>query len=837
MNGVWQDLRYSVRLFRRAPGFTATAILVLALGIGINTAVFSVANALLFQPLGGPARAELTAVHARDAGPEGGYRWFSYPDFQDLRAASADSGLFASLAAQEMARVGVSDGAVTRKTYACLVSSGYFETLGVAVTLGRAFLPREEQFAEQPVVVVSRAYWTRGGRAARLGGTVIINNQAFTIVGVAPEGFTGTTALLSPEFWLPLGAAPLLTPAAAASGGGALADRSARTLMVMGRLRPGLSKDAAGSRLGPIGCRLREAAPAVNGRIELTLGSVSRLALSAGPRDDTELTGVLAFLVGMAASVLLIACLNLANMLLARGGARGREIAIRLALGGSRARVVRQLLTESMLLSAAGALVGLVLSMAGTQLLARTVAGILPLPIVFSSTPDVRLLAAAALFSVASTLVFGLGPAVGMSRGHLVLPMKGQAGRAPAAHRINMRNLLVVGQLALCLTLLTAAGLFVRGAFAASSADPGFPLDRGLVAATDASLAGYDEVRAREAYARVLSRLRRLPGVESVSLASSVPFGIESSFSDVRRTDGQASGAPAWAATVVVGADYFKTVGLRVLRGREFTRAEEDTRSAARPVIVDVPLANRLWPNADPLGQRLQVETDGTTDEKWTEPLEVVGVVAGVRDSLFDREPGSHLYLPFGSDYRGAMHIHAKLRPGKPGAEDALIGVVRREMHAADAGLALLSFRTLREHRDTSVYVWMARASANVFATFGLSALLLAVMGVYGVKAYLVSRRTREIGIRTALGASRADILALVLRDGLWLALAGLAAGLGLSVALAHVLASWIYGVAGLQPTVILAAGSVLGGAALLASYLPARRAMRLAPSVALRAE
>ena len=833
MHGAWQDFRHSLRSLGRARGFAITAIVVLALGIGANTAVFAVTNALLLKPLAtGPG--ELVGVYLRDPAQPGGFRSFSYPDFQDLASGSTP---FAALAAQQIVPVGVRDGEATRKSFAYVVSSGYFPALGARPMLGRAFEAAGDRFGAQPEVVISHAYWRRtGGDTRCLGRSVTINNRAFTIVGVAGEGFTGTIAMLSPEFWIPVGAAPLLEPATDPDRGGLLLDRGRRALTVIARLNPGVSVEAAAPLAAPLGARLREAAPRDNKGVEIVLGGLSRFSLSAGPRSDAETAMVMAFLMAMAAIVLLIACLNLANMLLARGGSRAREVAIRLALGSSRARIVRQLLAEAFLLSAAGAALGLLIAMSAASLLARTVLSVIPFAVEFDATPDVRVLLVTASLSIAGTLAFGLGPALRLARTQALGQLKEQAGQLPAPRgAMPVRNLLVVGQLALCLALLTAAGLFVRGAYAARSASPGFPMDDGLVAYTDAALAGYDEARGREAYRRAVARIRAIPGVQSASVASAIPLGLDSSFRSVRRID-QGSREPAYAAAVVVGSDYFKTVRLPVLRGREFSPAEEDGDSPARPVVVDEPMAQALWPGEDPLGQRLVLDAPDGKEGEWTAPMEVVGVVAGVRDSLGDKRAGEHVYLPAGGHYRPALYLHVRHAAGNAGAE-AAAAAVRREVRAADAGLPILSLKTLAEHRDTSVHLWMARAAASVFGAFAVAALLLAVLGVYGVKAYLVSRRTREIGIRVALGATRVDVLALVLRDGMWLTVGGLVAGVAISLGLSAILASWVYGVNGIEPPVLIAAGAVLAAAALLACYLPARRAMGMAPSAALRSE
>ena len=835
MSAFWHDLRHGFRCFARTPGFTCTAVLVLALGIGVNTAVFTAMDALLFEPLGGAAPGALAGVFARDARPDGTYRLFSPADHRELSRPDGASPAFVSLMAYRMVTVGVTEATATRKTFACLASSSYFETLGAAIPAGRPFRALEDVRSAQPVAVVSRAYRDRNGGEAALGRPVIVNGHAFTIVGVVPEGFTGTTALLSPELWLPLGAAPLLEPHAAGS------HDASRTpaLMVVARLRPGLTPEAANALAAPLASRLRQASPVENKDLEIEVGPLSRFSTGAGPRDDTEVAGVFLFLLGMAAVVLLIACLNLANMLLARGRARSREIAVRLAVGGSRARIVRQLLTESMLLSSAGAALGLAVSIGVTGLLFRTLSSVLPMPVVFDATPDARTLAAAAALALAASAAFGLGPALGLARGDVAGRLKDHGRGEGARWRgLPVRNVLAVAQLALCLALLTAAGLFVRGAFAASDADPGFPLDRGVVASIDPSLAGYDEPRGREAHRQVLARVRQLPGIESASLASAVPLGLEGSFREVKPAGEGRAGEPVMGSTVIVGSAYFATVGLPLLRGRDFTPAEEDAASPLRPALVDVAMARRLWADGDPLNRQIQLDLEtGQEGAAWTEPFEVVGVVPAVRDGLFDKAPTPHVYLPAGSEYRGAMHLHARLRSSDPAAAEAAIRALRTALREADASLPVLSLRTLREHRDASLYVWMARASAQVFAVFGLSALLLAAIGVYGVKAYLVSRRTREIGIRVALGATRLDVLGLVLRDGLGLTAGGLLVGLALALALSKVLSDWVYGVNGIEPAVVLVAGAVLGGAALLACYLPARRAMQVAPSVAFRAE
>jgi predicted permease len=396
-----------------------------------------------------------------------------------------------------------------------------------------------------------------------------------------------------------------------------------------------------------------------------------------------------------------------------------------------------------------------------------------------------------------------------------------------------MRNMLVVGQMALSLTLVTAAGLFIKGALGAANADPGFRLEREALASVDASLAGYDEARGRAAYRSVMTRLRAAPAVEAASLASSVPFG---EFSDSRtvRALGRRRDEVEHTSFTLIGADYFATLGLRLLRGREFSQVEEERPSAVRPVVVNATLARRLWADENPIGQRLQVQDDAGA---WGDPMEVVGVAPGLRGSLFDREAYQHLYVPFGGQYQAGMNLHVRGRSEGDAAERVLLHALHGEIRAADACLPVLGVKSLREHRDTSIFVWIARSGADMFSTFGIAALLLAVIGLYGVKAYMVSRRTREIGIRMALGAAPRDVLSLIMREGFALTMMGLGIGLALSALIAPLLSSWVYGVAAFEPVVFASAPLVLAAAALAACYLPARRATRVAPVTALRCD
>ena len=835
---MFSDLRYGVLMLAKNPGFSAVAILVLALGIGANSAIFSLINAMLLKPLPIERPGELVGIYNEKTTPPGGFRAISYPNYRDLRA-SADG--FSSLAAHNVTLVGIGDGTVTRRVFADLVSANYFETFGSTLALGRAFTPAEEEpGANVPVAIVSYAYWEREGRNPDiLGDTLRVNGDLLTIVGVAGEGFTGSSVVLGPEVWLPLGLYGSTTTDIMGDATQTLAERDNHTLFVFGRLGPGQTPETVAPELEAIAARLEQAYPAENE--DRTFGSApqSRISVSTSPRTDAQFSALSVLVLAMSGVVLLIACLNLANMLLARGATRRREIAIRLSLGGGRGRVVRQLLAEGFVLSAVGGALGLVVAVWAVGLLVTSIVPILPISIAaFDVGVDWRVVTGTLGFCLLGTILFGLGPAWKLTRGDILSDLKQQANadRQRGRGLRSPRNLLVVGQVALSLTLLTAGGLFLRGAVAASTADPGFAFERGLLLETDPSLAGYDEPRGRAIYQALLTRLRSLPGVDAASFASMVPFGAFSEGRTVQpvgpaEIDAQSRGA----SYTIVGSDYFRSLGLSMLRGREFTDAETQADTPPAVAIVDETLARALWPDGDALGQQIRFRdrsTGGVSD-----PLSVVGLAPGRRNEIFDQQPTPHVYVPFGWQYRGNMNIHVRLdAPGREAAQ-AMLQTVRAEVRAFDERLPVLALKTLEDFRADSAGIWVVRAGARVFTTFGALALFLAVIGLYAVKAYVVSRRTREIGIRMALGAGKGDVLWLVLREGILLTVAGLGVGLLLSVGTAQLLASLLYEVSTLDPVVFILAPLVLAAATLLASYLPARRATRVEPMVALRYE
>ena len=833
MRQFLQDLRFGSRTLLKTPGFTAVAVAVLALGIGANTAMFSLVNALLLRPLAGKAD-ELVGLYSHDrTRPESSYRGFAYANYADIRDGND---VFESLMAHTFAMVGVPSGDTTRQTFIEVVSSNYFDTLGVPLAAGRAFTADEERPAARiPVVIV------RHDRADLLGKTVKINAMDFTVVGVAPAKFTGTMALLAPDMWLPLGMFDIVVNDIFKNNGSGLADRTNLSLVVAGRLKPGVTRAGAAARLDALSRQLERAYPAENKEQLLTVSPLPRLSTSTSPSSDKGPAGAAALLMGLSAVVLLIACLNIANMLLARGASRRKEIAIRLAVGGGRGRIVRQLLTEGLLLALIGAAGGLLLASWSIAALARSLAAVMPLTISFEPKPDLMVMAATTAFAVLATVMSGLGPALKLSKTDLVADLKALAadGSPVLGRRLSARNVMVVGQIALSLMLLSAGGLFARGALKAAAANPGFSYDRQLLVSTDPTLVQYDETRGRASYREVLARVRALPGVAVAGMAGSVPFGDFHEGHSIERVGGSARpdlAARTNATYRVISGDYFRALNLPMVRGREFTEAESMSASAPRVAIVDERLARKLFGADDPLGQMIRYSArPGETTKNDGQSMEIVGVAAPIRDGLFDREAEPSVYEPWGRNYRGNMFLH--VRAAQAGSEADLLAAIRRTMRDYDPKLPILQATTMHAFHDQGIQLWAVNAGARLFLIFGVLALLLAVVGLYGVKSYIVSQRTREIGIRMALGARPGDVLGMVLREGAALSAAGVALGLPLAALLGVALSSLLYDVKPLDPVVFLTAPAVLALAALVATWLPARRATRVTPLTALRAD
>jgi len=848
-----RDLKFAFRQLFKAPAFAISAITVLALGIGVNTAVFTLVNRLFFAPPAYAKPHEMVQLFSQDKKDPKKFRGFSYPTYLDIREQNT---VFSDVMSFNLALVGIGQKGDTRRAFSAIVTSNYFSVLGVPLARGRAFLPEEEiPGRNTPVAIASYSYWQKHGFDPNaLGSQVFINGRPFTIVGITPKGFVGTMQILSPEVWLPMSVYDLVANDFSSENRSTIDDRKGTQLRIMGRLKPGLTAAAAKPELAGLAANLEKAYPVEQKDQTFMAERVSRNTVSNTPGSDSKIIAIAPLLLGMAVVVLLVACLNLANMLLARSAARRKEIAIRLALGCSRWRIVRQLLTEGFVLALLGGVGGLILGLWASDLLVGSMRRLVPLDIVWLTGPSPAILAATFGFCLLGTLMFALGPALKISRSAVVTDLKEHAGEdvVRRSWKFLPRHPLVVVQIAFSLALITAAALFIRGAGKAASVDTGLRPGASYILEVDASLAGYEPKRSQELYRNLNERLAALPGVERASISAIVPFGMFELSRKVRRAGFHpASDAkPATAAEGLafevawnsVGADYFSVVGLPVTRGRGFTETEA-TQPGPKVAIIDEVLAKKLWPDGDAVGQRIQyadqkggTSADSNSGEK--ESMEIVGIVPATRHALFEtEEPVGGIYLPFARGFQSDISYFVRFRSLAPGSEVAAADLLRRAVRDVDPSIPIISLRTFAQHLDSNVDLWLVRAGAALFSIFGALALGLAVVGLYGVKAYSVARRTREIGIRMALGAQAGAVLRMIMWEGSIMLVSGVAIGLLLAIATAKILSGILYGVGALDPVAFTVAPAVLAVAALIATWLPARRATRVDPVQALRAE
>ena len=838
LRSLWQDLRYSVRVLMKQPGMTLTAIAVLTLGIGVNAGIFGLINTLMIRPLPGQVIDQpVVGLFSYDRTSTRGYRSFSYPEFTELRDIG---GPFSHLAAHNMAMVGVDEGHGTiRQGFVDVVSANYFDTMGVQLARGRTFTKEEERpgAASRPIIV-NYTYWRRAGFPEDiLGRTIRMNKQDYAIVGVAPEGFGGTMVLIGSEFWVPLGRHDDLETDFESRGPQRLDDRQNHTLLAIGRLKPGITQQQADEQLKAIAAAREQAFPVENKNQDLLVRPLSRMGMSTSPQSDTELWIPFSMMQALAGAVLLIACLNLANIMLATGAARQKEIAIRLAVGGSRGAIVRQLLVQGMLLSLAGGAFGLIVSSWAMNALVASISSVLPLSVVFDNSPDAVAIGATTLFCTIATVGFGLMPALRLSRTDVAPTLKDQAGEIGGRiGRFSVRGTLITIQLALSLALLILSGVFVRGAAAGASADPGFDLKPVVVAEIQPRLAGYDEARGHELQRRVLEGLRSTPGIVSAASSTILPFGEIQITSHVQREgrrlkwdEPDAKGKLVTADQYAISADYFTTLGLKMLRGRDFTPAEELGATGTQPVIIDAPLAAKLFPNEDPIGQILQLGANEAEDAK---PMEIVGVAPGLRHGIEEAEPPPHFYIPSGRAASSWLFVEVRAANGNA---ESIVDTVRSTLKTIDADAPVMSVKSFSSRIDSSVGVWFLRAAARLFLTLGLAAALVAVIGLYGVKSYVMSRRTREIGVRMAVGATPAEIIRMAMREAARTTVAGVAAGLVLGTAAGFGMSKFMYLFQAFDPVSLLGSTAILATAALVATFVPARRASKVSPMTALR--
>lgn len=810
MGSLLQDLKYGARALLRQRGLTAVAVLSLGLAIGATATVFTWLNGMVLDPLPGiPQWNRVVVAHTR--APEGGPWAVSWQDFKDWRAAAST----VDLAAWDMMPVGLRDASgPTERAWGQLVSGNYFDDLQVRPALGRV-LRMEDEEQRAPVAVLGWRFWQRrfAGDSSVVGRTVTINGTGFTIVGVAARRFVGNYIGMDLHMYLPITVFPLL----AADGAALLGDRQRRSLEVIGRLKPDATVEHAAAELDPLARRAGAAAG-----LAQPLGAVVRLHRNVdAPGAMRPLLGAL---LGVAVLVLLIACANVAGLLLARAVARRREIAVRLAVGASRYRLVRQLLTESLVLAALAGGFGLLVTFwARDGLLALLPA--VPYPVFLDFQLDGWVLLFATLVTSGAAIAFGLVPALQASRPELVPALKDEIGGGAGGHG-RLLGALVVAQVAMALVTLVAAALFMRSLSQVRSVDTGMTnLDRVLLVNTDLRLTGLKGDSVSVAVARnLLERVRALPGVEAATVSRAVPLGPSGLNTAEMRIEGYAPrpGEMVQVAQNDVADDYFRTTGIALVDGRPFTAADVSQNAAV--VVVNEAFVRRYLAGRSAIGAK--VAMDGGA---W---LSIVGVVATTKVNDYDEDPRPVAYRPYTARFAPAAFVLHVRTAGDP---FALTAPVRGAFAAVSADLPFLDPRSMDDF--TTIPYWPQMVGAVMLAGVGTLALLLAAIGIYGIMAYTVSRRTREIGVRVALGATRRAVLALVLGRALRLAGVGLAVGLAAAFGVGRLLGSMLYGVSGSDPLTFASIAALLGAVALLASWVPARRAARVDPMIALRSE
>jgi predicted permease len=835
MDGIQQDLRFAWRTLLASPGFTAVAVLTLALGIGANTAIFTLMDQVLFRAL--PVRQPERLVLVDGPGPFSGSTHshsnsiteISHPMFLALRD-KADA--FSGVLAEFTTAVHLTEGGQTENVNGVLVSGTYFDVLGLQPAVGRLFSPDDDRVpGAHPVVVLSHGYWTRrfGANQSIVGRTVHVNGHPMTVVGVAPAGFHGIDVGSSNDVYVPLMMQPQLIPTWTRG----LNHWRVRWLTVMARLRDGVTREQATASVNVLYSQLLredlEHVDKLSTRSERFRSEFlgKKLVLHAGARGSSgfrdQSRKPLLMLMGMVGLVLLIACANVANLLLARASSRQREIAVRLALGASRGRLVRQVLVECLLLAAVGGALGLAVASWTGGLLIRA----LPFeaaPRVLSSDPDLRVALFAAGLTVLTALVFGLAPALQSTRLELATTLKNEAtsvmgGSAP----FRLRKGLVVAQVALSLLLLIGAGLFTRSLMNLRALDPGFRPEQLLAFSVDPALNGYPEERRVDVLDKIRDEVAAEPGVRSVSFAA-VGLMTDSNWSSTVKVEGYESkdGENMNPNFNSVAPGFFHTMGIPLLAGRDF--ADTDGAAAPKVAIVNETFARYFYGDQSPLGRRFGLGRDDKID------TEIVGVVRDGKLATLREEPIRYVYVPHRqTPDLGEVTFYARTAL----APEALGPRMREAVRRVDATLPLTGLKTMRAQIGESLFV--ERLVAALSACFGLLATLLAALGLYGVMSYAVALRTREIGIRVALGADRNTVLGMVLKEVAVLAAIGVAVGLPGGYGLGRLVETQLFGLTARDPLTFALATGVLVVTALLAGYLPAARATRVHPMVALR--
>jgi predicted permease len=813
MNGWLQDFRYAWRQLGKSPAFTLTVVVTLALGIAANSTIFSWINATLLDPIPGAVRTRELVSLMRGERNDSPVPPFSYSDYADLRAQNQS---FSGLMAYQDNPVSLTGNGKAERVFGADVSANFFEVLGARPILGRAFLPQEEQSqGSAAVIVISHGLWQShfGADRSVIGRTLEINRHPFIIVGVAPPAFIGPKTALKCDIWAPLTGENdrILFGATKRMEG-----RGWYFLQLLGRLKPGVPMATAEREIDVLMQQIAQQYP----NEHRGLNTISFDPLWRSPFGaNVYLAKTLPILLAIAAVVLLLACANVANLLLVRSLARRREIAVRLAIGANRWRLVRELLVESLLLSlASGAMAALL-----TTWTARTMVDFIPttiIPVALNGRVDANVLLATLLISLLASVVFGILPALRTSKLAPVTVLKEDAGSG-GLHKGRLARGLVVAQIALSFLLLICAGLFVRALNNAEHADPGFDAQNMLLANYDLLPAGYDRQSGIEFHRQLIAKLETIPGVESATLSDWVPLAFN------KRTESFTPEGydPQPHETLetrraVVGPNYFRTMRLPLVAGRDFTF--QDTGASQPVAVVSEAFARRYWPQQDALGKRLR------TRGQW---FTVVGLARDSKHFSLNEPPEPIFYLPLLQDYRPDVIIQVRTS----GDPQVLLPQVEQAVHELNANLPVFAATSMKNSMRLSTL--FERVAGSFVGASGLLALLLASVGLYGVVAYSTRQRTREIGIRMALGAGRGDVFRLVLSEGLRLVAAGLMIGLALALAFTRLLQSMLLGIGATDGLTFCSVAFILTMVAIVACCLPARRAMRVEPMVALRYE
>jgi putative ABC transport system permease protein len=827
--GLLQDVRYGLRVMRKNLGFSVVAVMSLTVGIGANTLIFSLLNAVLLRslPVQEPDRLVVLKVSKPEQQPESS---FSYPLYRDLRDQNT---VFSDVVAHNVVPVTITTEAQSDRATGELVSGNFFTTLGVKAAQGRLLNESDDVRQDgHPVAVLNYSFWQSrfGGAPQAVGQVIRINGFPFTIVGVAPKGFFGVEMGSSPDLWV-----PIMMQAQFMTGGppgNMLERRTAYWLPIMARIKPGIHEQEAQSAAEviyqqilqqevqnlPAGHPLRGMLSGRHLELQPVSQGMSRLRV--------QFSRPLLVLMGMVAIVLLAACVNLANLLLARAAGRRQEIAIRLSIGASRSRIIRQLLTESMLLSVIGGALGLAFAyQSGEAVLAFLPQSTIPLTVQLHT--DVRVLIFTLAISVVTGVVFGLIPALQATRSDLTSALKNEPAKAKGGRRLQLTSGLVIGQVALSLLLLASSALLVRSLQNLRSMDSGYNPKNVLTASLDVGLNGYNATKARVFYDDLLTRVGNLPGASVVSLANGGPLSRMRTIKGVS-LEGYPPQPGQQPGTIVthIMPHFFDAVGMLLLAGRDITG--EDRDGTPKVAVVNDTFAQRYLGDGEPLGKHIGLGGEGTPPD-----TEIVGVVRSAKDRSLRDEVSPTVYLPFlqSPDTMGARILYARTTKDP----STLLGSVRHEVSDIDPNLPVLNVRTLSQQVDDSLV--QDRMMATLASFFGLMALVLALVGVYGVMSYRVAQRTRELGIRLALGAERGQVVWLVLRSALGIVFAGIALGLPMAIAASRLVKSYLFGLTPNDPLTFAVMTVLLAAVAIVAGYLPARRAARVDPVIALRSQ